>query len=159
MTILVLCVGKLKEKFFHEAAAEYCKRLGGYCKIEIRELPEERLPDRPNGAQITQALEKEGDALLRLLPPGACVAALCVEGKHLSSPAFAQWMERQFTQGRSKLCFLIGGSYGLAERVKGRADLKLSLSEMTFPHHLARVMLLEQLYRGMKIRGGEEYHK
>ncbi|WP_294551656.1 23S rRNA (pseudouridine(1915)-N(3))-methyltransferase RlmH [uncultured Pseudoflavonifractor sp.] len=157
--IHVICVGKLKEKFYTEASAEYAKRLGGYCKFRLIELPEERLPDSPSQAQIDAALGKEADAIFQRLPRGAAVTAMCVEGKGLSSEELSRRITDWAGQGRSQLCFVIGSSYGLHPSVKERADLRLSMSKMTFPHHLARVMLLEQIYRAFKIAEGSSYHK
>ena len=159
LNVHILCVGKLKEKFYLEGAAEYAKRLGGYCRLTITELPEERLPDSPSRAQIDAALEKEGNALLARLPKGGKVVAMCVEGKTLSSEELARRLEDWTVSGMSQIAFLIGGSYGLHPSVKDRADLRLSMSPMTFPHHLARVMLLEQIYRAFKIQEGSAYHK
>ncbi len=159
MKITLLCVGRLKEKFFEDAVREYCKRLGGYCKIEPVELSEQRLSARPSAGEVQAALDREAEALLRRVPSGARAVALCVEGREFSSEELAREMERSALSGRADYCFIIGGSYGLAPAVKERADLCLSMSRMTFPHHLARVMLLEQIYRAFKIRSGEEYHK
>lgn len=157
--VTILCVGKLKEKFYTDAAAEYVKRLGRFCKIEIVELPEERLPEDPSPAQIEAALSKEADAIRAKLPPSAAVIAMCVEGKPLSSEALAKLMADTATKGQSHLVFLIGGSFGLHPTVKTLAFFRLSMSPMTFPHHLARVMLLEQIYRGYQINAGSRYHK
>ena len=159
LSIQIICVGKLKEKFYIEASAEYAKRLGGYCKFSLTELPEERLPENPSGAQIESGLAKEGVAVLQRLPKGGAVIALCVEGKGLSSDELSRRMAGWAGQGKSQLTFIIGSSYGLHPSVKERADLRLSMSAMTFPHHLARVMLLEQIYRGFKIMEGSSYHK
>ena len=159
LNVHILCVGKLKEKFWLDAAAEYAKRLGGYCRLTVTELPEERLPDSPSRAQIDAALEKEAGALLARLPKGGKTAALCVEGKTMSSEELARRLEDWTVGGTSQIAFLIGGSYGLHPSVKARADLRLSMSPMTFPHHLARIMLLEQIYRTFKIREGSAYHK
>ena len=159
MNIHIICVGKLKEKFYTEAAAEYAKRLGAYCRLTITELPEERLPQNPSQGEIDAALEREAGAILARLPKGAAVTALCVEGKPCSSEELAAKLSAWAGGGRSTLAFLIGGSYGLHPSVKARADWKLSMSPMTFPHHLARVMLLEQIYRGFKINEGSQYHK
>ncbi len=158
-TIQLICVGKLKEKFYADAAAEYAKRLGAYCKLTVWELPEERLPDKPSPAQIDAALDREGGRILAKLPPSAAVVALCVEGTALSSEELAARMEKWAVQGVSQLAFLIGGSFGLHPKVKSRAALRLSMSPMTFPHHLARVMALEQIYRAFKINEGSSYHK
>ena len=159
MSVYVICVGKLKEKFYLEAAAEYAKRLGSYCKLQTIELPEERLPADPSDAQIRAALAKEAQAIRAKLPPSASVVALCVEGKERSSEEFAGALAAWAQSPAKHLAFLIGGSYGLDEGLKGEAWLRLSMSPMTFPHHLARVMLLEQLYRAFKINEGSSYHK
>lgn len=157
--VKIICTGKLKEKFYAAAAEEYIKRLGAYCRIAVVELPEERLPDRPSRAQIDAALEKEGERTLAKLPAGAAVIALCVEGQTMSSEELAARLDRWTVQGTSQFVFLIGGSYGLHPSVKARAALRLSMSPMTFPHHLARVMVLEQIYRAFKINEGSSYHK
>ena len=157
--VSIICVGKLKEKFYTEAAAEYVKRLGRFCKIEILELAEERLPEDPSPAQIEAALSKEGEAIKAKLPPSAAIIAMCVEGKTMSSEALAKLMAQGANQGQSHLVFLIGGSFGLHPSVKALASVRLSMSPMTFPHHLARVMLLEQIYRGYQINAGSKYHK
>lgn len=157
--VKLICVGKLREKYYAEAMAEYAKRLGAYCRLELAELPEQRLPENPSAAQIAAALEKEAEAVLRQIPEDAYAVALCVEGEPLPSEAMAELIARREGSGKPKLCFIVGGSYGLAGRVKARADLRLSMSKMTFPHHLARVMLAEQIYRGFKIREGSKYHK
>ena len=160
MKIEVHCVGRLKDAYYEEACREYAKRLGAYCQLKIVEHPEVRLPSEPAPAEIERALQIEGETLLASLPQkGAAVVALCIEGKELSSDGLATWLDQAATQGRSCLCFVIGGSHGLHDEVKRRADLRLSMSPMTFPHTLARVMLLEQLYRSYAILGGSKYHK
>ena len=159
MNITLLTVGKLKEKFYIEAAAEYQKRLSPFCRFELVELPEERLPQEPSPAQISAALEKEGKAILARLPKNALLTAMCVEGKLLSSEALSAQMDQWAGGGKSNLAFVIGGSFGLHPSVKQQAALRLSMSPMTFPHHLARVMLLEQIYRAFQISGGSRYHK
>ena len=159
LSVTLVCVGKMKEKHYIAAFAEYQKRLSAYCKFSVTELPEQRLPEEPSPREISAALEKEGAEIEKHIPPQAAVIALCVEGKQVSSTAFSQMLERRALEGTSKLCFLIGGSFGLSEAVKRCADGKLSLSEMTFPHHLARVMLIEQLYRAFTIQAGTRYHK
>ena len=156
--ITVLCVGKLKEKFYLDATAEYAKRLGRYCKLDILELPESRLPEEPSPAQIQQALDAEAAAITAKLPKGGALVALCIEGTPCSSEEMSRKMQ-QPVSGKTQLTFLIGGSVGLSESLKRRADWKLSMSPMTFPHHLARVMLLEQIYRAFQIRQGTKYHK
>ena len=157
--VSIICVGKMKEKFYIDAAAEYVKRLGRFCKMEIVELPEDRLPDAPSQAQIDAALAKEADMIRGKLPAGAYIIAMCVEGKTRSSEELAKLMADSANQGGSHLVFLIGGSFGLHPSVKEMAAVKLSMSPMTFPHHLARVMLLEQIYRGYQINAGSKYHK
>ena len=153
--VMVVCVGRLKERFYIEAAAEYCKRLSRCCKLELVELPEQRLPENPAPAEIERALAREAEAIRSRLPAGAAVAALCVEGKLRSSEELAGLLARE----EAGLAFVIGGSCGLHPSVKALAKERLSMSPMTFPHHLARVMLLEQIYRGFQIRGGGKYHK
>ena len=157
--VSIICVGKLKEKFYADAVAEYTKRLGRFCKLEIVELAEERLPEDPSPAQIGAALAKEADAIRGKLPPSAYVIAMCVEGKTRSSEEMARLMADSAGRGDSHLVFLIGGSFGLHPSVKELAAVKLSMSPMTFPHHLARVMLLEQIYRAYQINAGSKYHK
>ena len=157
--ITVLCVGKLKEKFYLDATAEYAKRLSRYCKLDILELPESRLPEEPSPAQIQQALDAEAAAITAKLPKGGALVALCIEGTPCSSEEMSRKMQQLAVSGKTQLTFLIGGSVGLSESLKRQADWKLSMSPMTFPHHLARVMLLEQLYRSFKIDEGSSYHK
>lgn len=157
--VTVLCVGKLKEKFYLDACAEYQKRLTRCCRLSLVELREERLPENPSAAQIEAALEREATAIEGSLPRGGMVVALCVEGTALSSEQLAETLARCAVNGTPQVSFLIGGSFGLAERIKRAADVRLSMSPMTFPHHLARVMLLEQLYRAYQIQNGSKYHK
>ena len=153
--VSVICVGKLKERFYIEAAAEYCKRLSRCCKLELVELPEQRLPENPSPAEIERALAREAEAIRSRLPAGAAVAALCVEGKLRSSEELAGLLARE----EAGLAFVIGGSCGLHPSVKALAKERLSMSPMTFPHHLARVKLLVESYRCCQIRGGGKYHK
>lgn len=159
LDVHILCVGKLKEKFYTEAAAEYVKRLGGYCRLTLTELAEERLPKSPSRAQIDAALEKEAAAVRAKLPPNSSLVALCVEGKLCSSEDLARLVSDWSLSSAKHLVFLIGSSYGLHPSLKAQAWVKLSMSPMTFPHHLARVMLLEQIYRAFKINEGSDYHK
>ena len=159
LSVRLICVGKLGEKFWAEAVKEYTKRLAAYCKLEIIELPEQRLPQTPSQGEIDQALDKEAALIEARIPQGAAVIALCVEGKPMSSEQLADYLGRLTVAGTSRLCLVIGGSCGLSERVKQRAALRLSMSPMTFPHHLARVMVLEQLYRALNIAAGGKYHK
>jgi 23S rRNA (pseudouridine1915-N3)-methyltransferase len=149
----------MREKFYIDAFAEYAKRLQAYCRLELLEIAEQRLGDRPSEKEIAAALEREGQEILKAVPPDAYLTALCVEGKQMPSEGMAELIAARENSGRPKLCFVIGGSYGLSPSVKARADRKLSMSQMTFPHHLARVMLAEQLYRGFKINEGSMYHK
>ena len=157
--VTILCVGKLKERFSMDAAAEYSKRLGRFCKLELLELPEERLPEAPSPAQIDAALAKEAAAIRSKLPAPALLIALCVEGQMRSSEELSRQMTDWAAQGISHLVFLIGGSFGLHPSIKVQAAERLSMSPMTFPHHLARVMLLEQIYRAYQIGAGSKYHK
>ena len=157
--VTIICVGKLKEKFYQEAAAEYGKRLKGYCKLNIVELTEQKLPKNPTLGEIQSALEKEGDAVWGTIPPNSSVIALAIEGKPRSSEEMAEMISAWTHSAAKHLVFVIGGSYGLHPSVKAGAWAALSMSPMTFPHHLARVMLLEQLYRTFKIQEGSDYHK
>lgn len=157
--VTILCVGKLKEKFYIDAAAEYVKRLQRSCKLDIVELPEYRLPEEPSPAEIQKALQAEGAAIRERLPKGGAVVALCIEGKPCSSVELSRRMQELAVSGKSQLTFLIGGSVGLSEDLKRQADWRLSMSPMTFPHHLARIMLLEQIYRACQIAAGTKYHK
>ncbi|MBR2366734.1 MAG: 23S rRNA (pseudouridine(1915)-N(3))-methyltransferase RlmH [Oscillospiraceae bacterium] len=158
-SITVIAVGKLKEAFYRDAAAEYEKRLGAYCSLRVIELPEQRLPDDPSPAQIAQSLEREATEAEKQIPKGAWVAVFTPEGKALSSPEFAEQLARVKSGGRSCACFLLGSSFGMAQRLKDRADARISMGKMTFPHHLARIMALEQLYRAESIQAGSRYHK
>ena len=158
-SVTLICMGKLKEKFYTAAASEYEKRLQGYCQFKLLELPEVRLPENPSPAEIAAGLDKEAEAILGKTPKGAWFCVLTPEGKLLSSEALARQMEQVKLSGKGSACFLIGSSFGIAPQVKARADLKLSMSPMTFPHHLARVMVLEQLYRAEAIQAGSKYHK
>ncbi len=159
LSIKIICVGKLKEKFYEAAVSEYEKRLKAFCKLEILELAESRLPQSPSQGDIDAALLKEASEILKNIPRGAVAAAMCVEGAEYSSREFSRLLEKAAVNGASRLCFVVGGSYGLHESVKKAASYRVSVSRMTFPHHLFRVMLLEQLYRGFKISEGSEYHK
>ena len=151
LNIRLICVGKLKEKFYLEACKEYTKRLSGFGEIAVVELTEES--GRPD------ELQREGKAIREQIPAGSYVIAMCIEGKPMSSTELAQTVKKAENAGKSKLCVLIGGSEGLEESLKQEADLRLSMSPMTFPHHLARVMVLEQLYRACAINAGSKYHK
>ena len=157
--VTILCVGKLKEKFYTEASAEYLKRLQRHCKCEITELPEYRLPEDPSPAEIQKALSTEAAAIREKLPRGGAVVAMCIEGKPCSSEELSRRMADFAVQGKTQVTFLIGGSVGLDASLKQQADWRLSMSPMTFPHHMARVMLLEQIYRADQIQQGTRYHK
>ena len=157
--ITLICMGKLKEKFYLSAAAEYEKRLKGYCNFKLIELPEVRLPDDPSAAEIAAGLEKEAESILAKIPKGSWFCIFTPEGKLLSSPDLADKLKDVKLSGKSSACFLIGSSFGIAPRVKQIADFKLSMSPMTFPHHLARIMVMEQLYRAEAIQAGSKYHK
>lgn len=156
--VTVLCVGKLKEAYLRDACAEYAKRLQGFCRFSVVEVDEERLPEKPSPAQIDAALLAEGKRLLAKAPAGYRIA-LCIEGKLVSSPELADCFDRLAVHGQGDVTLIIGGSFGLSDEVKAAADWRLSMSPMTFPHQLARVMLLEQLYRAMQISAGGKYHK
>ena len=149
----------MREKFYLDAFSEYAKRLGAYCRFELTELAEVRLPDAPSQKEIAAALEKEATGIVKSIPTDAYTVALCVEGRQMPSEELAKLLSQREGSGKPRLCFIIGGSFGLSPRVKAAADLRLSMSEMTFPHHLARVMLMEQIYRGFKINEGSKYHK
>ena len=159
LSIYLVCVGRLKERFYQDACAEYLKRLSPYCKLTLLELPEERLPQTPSQGQIDAALEKEGQAIRSKLPPNTSLVCLCVEGRLRSSEELASLVQTWEHNSAKHLAFVIGGSFGLAESLKAEAWVRLSMSPMTFPHHLARVMVLEQLYRAFKIKEGSNYHK
>lgn len=159
MNIHLIAVGKLKEDYFRAACSEYAKRIGAYGKIKITELAEARLPDDPSEKEIAAALEAESKAILAAIPSGSAVIAMCIEGTQLSSEELSARLDKLALEGKSTVCFIIGSSFGLSDSVKKTAALKLSMSKMTFPHRLARVMVLEQLYRALSISGGGKYHK
>ena len=159
LSIRLVCVGKLREQFFVDAFNEYSKRLSAYCKFECAELNETKLGSSPSDKEIAAALDKEAEDIERALGKDAYVIAMCVEGKQLKSEDLAQRISSLAVAGRGRICFVIGGSFGISPRIKQRADMRLSMSEMTFPHHLARVMLAEQIYRAFKISEGSKYHK
>lgn len=151
-------IGSLKESYLREACNEYMKRLSGFCRPEIIELRETRVPDDPSEKEIAAALKEEGDKLLSLLPPRAYKIALCVEGKQLSSEELAATLEKAALES-GDFYFIIGSSHGLDARVKAACDLRLSISKLTFPHQLMRVVLLEVVYRALNIQRGTRYHK
>lgn len=155
----LICMGKLKEKFYTEAVTEYAKRLRAFCDFQLIELPECRLPDDPNPTQIAQALAEEAGRIRQKLVKGCFFCVLAPEGRQLTSPELAQTLAGVKAGGKSCACVLIGSSFGVDAALKAQADLRLSMSKMTFPHHLARVMALEQLYRAEAIQAGTKYHK
>lgn len=157
--ITLITIGRLKEKFYISAAAEYEKRLSGYCQFHLLELPGVRLPETPSSAEISAGLEKEADLIFAKIPKGAWFCVLTPEGKEISSEDFSDKLKEVKLSGKSSACFLIGSSFGMAPRVKARADFRLSMGPMTFPHHLARIMVMEQLYRAEAIQAGSKYHK
>ena len=159
MKITVLCVGKVKEKFFTDAIKEYSKRLSRYCKLEIVEVADEKTPDGASELVVSQIKEKEAERMEKYLQDSAYVIALAIEGKKLTSEKLAEKIDSLGISGTSHLVFLIGGSLGMSDRLLKRADYLLSFSDMTFPHQLMRVILLEQIYRSYRIIHGEPYHK
>jgi 23S rRNA (pseudouridine1915-N3)-methyltransferase len=159
LAVKFVCVGRMREKFYIDAFSEYTKRLQSLCKFEIIEPNEQRLSENPSDKEIKAALDREAQDIMKAIPNYAYVVAMCVEGKQMPSEGMAELIAARENSGKPRLCFVIGGSFGLADSVKARSDMKLSMSKMTFPHHLARVMLVEQLYRGFKINEGSRYHK
>ena len=158
-TVTLLTVGKLKEKFYMAAVEEYAKRLSAYCKFRLVELPESRLPEEPRPSGSAAGLAAEAEKILAAVPKGAWFCVLTPEGTELSSEALADKLRSVKNEGKSAACFLIGSSFGMDPSVKRRADYRLSFGPMTFPHHLMRVMALEQLYRAESIQAGTKYHK
>lgn len=158
-SVTLLTVGKLKEKFYLAAVEEYAKRLGAYCSFRLIELPETRLPENPNRTEIDAGLSKEAGLIFQNIPKGAWFCVLTPEGTMLSSEALVEKLRRVKNEGKGAVCFLIGSSYGIAPEVKQKADFRLSFGPMTFPHHLMRVMALEQIYRAETIQAGTKYHK
>ena len=156
--ITVIAMGNLKESYLREAVEEYEKRLSGFCRLELCQLKEARLPDDPSPAQVAAALGEEAERILARIPPKAYTVALCVEGKEFTSEALAAHLD-DVGQRTGDLCFVIGSAWGLSEKVKAAADLRLSLSKLTFPHQLFRVLLLEVLYRSLNILRGTKYHR
>lgn len=159
MKITVIAVGKIKEKFYREAAAEYEKRLSRYCKMEIIQVEDERTPDKAGVALETEIKRKEAERIMKYIREEAYVVTLEIQGGMYDSEEFAGRIEKLALQGISHIQFVIGGSLGLHEEVCKRADLAVSFSKMTFPHQLMRVILLEQIYRAYRIINGEPYHK
>ena len=159
LTVNIICIGSLKEKYLREAQSEYTKRLGAFCKLNIIELDEVKLPDNPSQSEINSALEKEADKIEQKIKNGSFVIPLVIEGKTISSEQLAKRLSDVSVQGISTISFIIGSSFGLSGRIKSRASFSLSMSPMTFPHQLARIMLLEQTYRAFSIINNSKYHK
>ena len=158
MTINIICVGKIKEDYFSKAAAEFEKRLSRFCSINVIQIPDKSIPDNPSPAECSAVLNTEGEQILKKIGKSDIVIAMCIEGKNLSSEEFAAKLS-DFQMQSSTIDFVVGGSLGLSDEVKKRADFKLSMSKMTFPHRIARLMLEEQIYRAFKILSNETYHK
>lgn len=158
LTINIIAVGSLKEKYLRDAAAEYQKRISAYAKINIVEIPEEKLSQQPSGKEIEHALCEEGKKI-SVCAKKSAVVALCIEGKQYSSVEFSSLIEKMSLEGISEISFVIGSSYGLSDNVKNASKLKLSFSKMTLPHQLCRVILLEQVYRALNISANGRYHK
>lgn len=158
--INIICIGKIKEKYFTDAIAEYSKRLTAFCKFAITELNEEKIrSNTPNQSQIQEVLNSEGKRILQKISTGDYVVAMCIEGKLMSSEELSKVIDNVSLSGKSTVDFIIGGSYGLSNEVKSRANLKLSMSKMTFPHQMARMILSEQVYRAFEISSNGKYHK
>ena len=156
----LICVGKLNAKYFAEGVAEYQKRLAAFASFRIIELPEEKIEEKnASDAVVKKALDKEGKAILSNVRKGAAIVAMCIEGRQISSDELAQFLADRANSGAGDVAFVIGSSHGLSDKVKNAAKLKLSVSKMTFPHELFRVMLLEQIYRAGEIQSGSKYHK
>ncbi|MBF7096978.1 23S rRNA (pseudouridine(1915)-N(3))-methyltransferase RlmH [Alkalibacter mobilis] len=159
MKISIVCVGKIKEKYYIQAIKEFEKRLSRYCSLEIIEVPDEKAPENLSPGDVLNLLDREGDKIMAKIPSNSYVITLEIDGKNLSSSELADHLEKCGVSGRSSICFVIGGSLGLSQSVKSLSDFKLSFSNMTFPHQLFRIMVLEQIYRSFKINRNEPYHK
>ncbi len=159
LTVNIICIGKIKEKYFTDAVSEYKKRLGAFCKFNIKELDEEKVFNNPNPSQINSVIEAEGKRIVNSLSKGSYVISMCIEGKQLSSTELADKLIEVSVSGYSTIDFIIGGSWGLSDEVKSKSSFKLSMSKMTFPHQMARVILSEQIYRAFEIINNGKYHK
>ena len=159
LTVNIICIGKLKEKYWVDAIKEYSKRLSSFCRFSVIELSECKVNNDPNEKQIQNILQEEGNAILQKIKPTDYTIAMCIEGKNISSPQLANLIDNVQIEGKSTVNFIIGGSWGLSDEVKQRADYKLSMGKMTFPHQMARVMLTEQIYRSFQISSNGKYHK
>jgi len=158
ISVKFITVGNLKESYLRDASAEYEKRLGGFCRFEMIQLKEEKLSEKPSDAEIKAALDREAANILSKISPRAYVVAMCVEGEQCSSEALAQKLEK-ISEGHGEICFVIGSSFGLSQTVKNAANMRLSVSKLTFPHQLMRILLLEAVYRAFNIQKGTRYHK
>lgn len=158
-TVNIISIGKLKESYLRSAIDEYSKRLSSFCKFNITELAEQRLSDNPSERETLQCLDAEGKAISSLIAKGSYTVAMCIEGKMMSSEEFAELFNDIAQSGKSTVNFIIGSSFGLSDEIKKQADRKMSMSKMTFPHQLARVMLSEQIYRAFSINANMKYHK
>lgn len=159
LTINIICIGSLKEKYLKEAVEEYQKRLKAFAKFQIIELSEKKLPDNPSENEIKQALEKECEKIKSKIPKASAIIPMAIEGKEISSEKLAEKINDFSIKGFSTICFIIGSSFGLSDSIKNQGDFLLSMSPMTFPHQLARVMLCEQIYRAFSIINNTKYHK
>ncbi|MCR5202326.1 MAG: 23S rRNA (pseudouridine(1915)-N(3))-methyltransferase RlmH [Lachnospiraceae bacterium] len=159
MNITIVCVGKIKEKYFTDAISEYSKRLSKYIKLIITEVGDEKTPQFASDREEEIIRDKEGERILKAIPKDAFKVALCIDGKAFDSPGFSKYIENLQIQGVSHICFIIGGSLGLSQSVLNACNFKVSFSKMTFPHQLMRVILLEQVYRAYRIMKNEPYHK
>ena len=159
LNITIIAIGKLKEQYLRDASAEYQKRLSTLCKLNIVELNPEKLSDNPSAKEIENALNNEAKKIIEKIPKGAKVYSMCIEGKQRSSEELSREIDNLALEGASNIVFIIGGSFGLSEEVKKLSAYRLSMSKMTFPHQIARIMLLEQIYRAMQISIGTKYHK
>ncbi len=159
LSVNIICIGKIKEKYWTDAISEYRKRLSAFCKFNIIELDEEKTYNNPNAAQIDAILNAEGKRIINAISKGSSLIAMCIEGKILSSEQLSQKLSDIALSGSSTVDFIIGGSWGLSDEVKAKSTLKLSMSKMTFPHQMARVVLTEQIYRAFEIMNNGKYHK
>lgn len=159
LNISLICIGNLKEKYWAQAVEEYSKRLSAFCRFSVIQLNEERISNNPSPGEIDRILNAEGKRILKKIPKNSYVISMCIEGKQISSNELSQKIEDISLSGKSSLCFIIGGSRGLSQQVKQRSDFKLSMSKMTFPHQMARVILCEQIYRAFEISSNGKYHK
>lgn len=159
LNVTIICLGKLKEKYLRDACDEYIKRLSAFCKLNMVELTPEKLSDNPSDKEIENALTAEAKKITEKIPKGSYIYSLCIEGKQISSEELSTEIENVGVAGTSSIVFIIGSSFGLSAVIKQMSNKKLSMSKMTFPHQLARVMLLEQIYRAVQISAGTKYHK